>query len=335
VASAEVFHFAVETALKPVPYMFSVKAVLPATATPGLRMAIVGSGGLMVKTAAEELPVMLLTVTLAVPTLAIRAAGTVAVICVALMNVAANCVAPKATVEVEVKLLPFTVSVKAAPPAMALAGLRLVIVGAGGLTVKATPRDIPLTLLTVMLAVQKLAIRLAGIAAVNCFELTNETVNGVAFHRAVEAEVKLVPLTVSVKAVLPAMADAGLRLSIEGGGGRTVKASVDEIPLRSFTVMLVVPALTIREAGTTAVSCSALTYFVTSAVVPHIAFEVEVKFEPLMVSVKPLPPAMAELGFSEEVAGGGPTENEKLGDDEPMTGDFTMPDTGFALSLDA
>lgn len=114
----------------------------------------------------------MVTVTAAVPTMAIRLVGTVAVSFAELTVVAANCVAPKFTVEVEVKFAPLTVSVKAAPPAKALAGLRLVIVGASGLTAKLTAGDVPLTLRTVKLPVPTLAIRLAGIATVNCVGLT-------------------------------------------------------------------------------------------------------------------------------------------------------------------
>jgi hypothetical protein len=62
--------------------------------------------------------------------------------------------------------------------------------------------------------------------------------------------------------------------------------------------------------------------------------EVAVKFAPLMVSVKSLPPANAEAGFSEEIAGGGPAESEKLGDDEPMMVVFVELETGFEFPLD-
>ena len=114
----------------------------------------------------------MLTVTLAVPTLAIRVAGTVAVICVELKNVLGSSVEPHHKVQFEVKLVPLTVSVKALPPALTLAGLRLAIVGAGGLTVKLAPGDAPLTLLTVTQAVPDAAVRLAGITAVTCVGLT-------------------------------------------------------------------------------------------------------------------------------------------------------------------
>lgn len=63
----------------------------------------------------------------------------------------------------------------------------------------------------------------------------------------------------------------------------------------------------LRAAGTVAVSCVALAQLVASGVVPHITTEVAVKFDPLIVSVKSLPPANAETGVIELIAGGGPT----------------------------
>ncbi len=80
--------------------------------------------------------------------------------------------APKLTFEVEVKFVPVRVSVKAAPPARAMDGLRLVIVGAGGLTVKVKAEETPPALLTVMAAVPTLAISVAGTVAVSCVEVT-------------------------------------------------------------------------------------------------------------------------------------------------------------------
>ena len=71
------------------------------------------------------------------------------------------------TAEVEVKLTPVMVSVKAVPPAIAKAGLNPATVGGGGLMVKVTPEDAPPSVLTVMLPVPALAVRAAGIVAVS------------------------------------------------------------------------------------------------------------------------------------------------------------------------
>jgi hypothetical protein len=65
--------------------MVSVKAAAPAATEAGLRIVIVGGGWLMVKAATGEIPPVVVTVTLAVPTEATRLAGTAAVTCVGLM----------------------------------------------------------------------------------------------------------------------------------------------------------------------------------------------------------------------------------------------------------
>ena len=75
---------------------------------------------------------------------------------------------PQVTVVVEIKLAPLTVSMKSAPPAVADAGLRLVMVGGGAVMVKDALLEAPLT---VTVAVPAVAIRLAGTAAVIWVEL--------------------------------------------------------------------------------------------------------------------------------------------------------------------
>ena len=80
-------HFAVAPVTKFVPLMVSVNAAPPATAVVGLRLVMVGLGGLTVNVAPVEVPPEVVTVTLAVPTFAISVAGTAAVSTVALLNV--------------------------------------------------------------------------------------------------------------------------------------------------------------------------------------------------------------------------------------------------------
>jgi hypothetical protein len=75
-------------------------------------------------------PSGVVTVTFTVPKVAICAAATGAVNCLALMNLAARGVEPHlAVVEPETKFVPLMVNVNAAAPASTVAGLRLVMVG--------------------------------------------------------------------------------------------------------------------------------------------------------------------------------------------------------------
>ena len=74
----------------------------------------------------------------AVPAVAMRAAGTVAVSCVAETNVVVSAVAFHFTAEVETKFVPFTVKVNCEPPAVAQVGLVEVVAGTGLLMVNGT-----------------------------------------------------------------------------------------------------------------------------------------------------------------------------------------------------
>ena len=85
---------------------------------------------------ADVAPPGFTTVTLAVPAVAIRLAGTAAVSWLVLTNVGVSAVAPHCTFAPETKFVPLTVSVNATPPAVAEDEFRLVIVGGGGFTVK-------------------------------------------------------------------------------------------------------------------------------------------------------------------------------------------------------
>ena len=75
------------------------------------------------------------TITEAVPTAAISAALMAAVTCVTDTNVVVRSEPFQRTTELVTKPLPSTVNVKAEPPAMAVAGLRPVVVGTGLLMV--------------------------------------------------------------------------------------------------------------------------------------------------------------------------------------------------------
>ncbi len=139
-----------------------------------------------------------------------------------------------------------TVRVNAGPPALTEAGLRLLMTGVGPMMGNVAAADgLPPVLVTVMLALPALAIKLAGTSAVNWVELTkgvvsrlvaflfgsltngnlaeptSVVVNGMPFHCTTAPERKPVPLTVSVNAAPPAVAEIGLRLEMTGVGRLT------------------------------------------------------------------------------------------------------------------
>jgi hypothetical protein len=93
---------------------------------------------------------------------------------------------------------------------------------------------------------------------------------------------------VSVKAALPAGAEAGLRLVITGSGGVTVKTAV-VVPPAVVTVTLTGPAVVIRLAGTTMLNNISLV--AARGVVPKVIVGVAEKFEPQNDRVKAPDPA--------------------------------------------
>ena len=166
------FHLTPEPATKPLPLIVNENPAPPAVIEFGFKFAIVGNGLLTVNTAADDVPppgTGVLTVTFAVPAVAISPAGIAAVSCVALTKVVVRALPFHRTVEPFTKLLPFTVSVNAAPPTVAAFGLRLVIAGTGLLIVKFRLFELPPPgdgFNTTTVAVPATARSLAGINAV-------------------------------------------------------------------------------------------------------------------------------------------------------------------------
>src|SRR5204863_5471878 len=149
-----------------VPFTVKVYSAPAAVAEFGLWLARRSADLLIVNVAGPDVPPAVVTVTLAVPALAIRLAGTVAVTCTPLTYVVVSAVAPHCTVAPLSRLVPFTVKVNPAPPAVAEFGLRLAMVGGGGLIVNVAGPEVPPAVVTVTLAVPAVAIRLAGTVAV-------------------------------------------------------------------------------------------------------------------------------------------------------------------------
>ena len=104
-----------------------------------IEVSVGAETGLIVNDRLPEVPppgAGFVTVTVAVPAVAISAAVIAAVNCVAFTNVVVLAAPLNFTTDVDTKPVPFTVRVKAAPPAVALVGEREVTVGAGLLMVK-------------------------------------------------------------------------------------------------------------------------------------------------------------------------------------------------------
>lgn len=111
-----------------------MKAAPPKTAVAGESEVNAGTGLLIVKVAVLDEPppgAGLVTCTGAVPAVAISDAGTEAVSCVELTNVVVRLLPFQLATELDTKPEPFTVRVKAGPPAVELFGESVLIAGVG------------------------------------------------------------------------------------------------------------------------------------------------------------------------------------------------------------
>ena len=108
VTSGEPFHTTTAPETKPVPCTVSVNAGPPAVTPPGEQPVYVGAGApaIVNVTGPERYPPGLTTVMAAVPVLAIKVAGTVAVNCIELTNAVARAEPFHCTVLPETKLVP-------------------------------------------------------------------------------------------------------------------------------------------------------------------------------------------------------------------------------------
>ena len=96
-------------------------------------------------------------------------------------------------------------------------------------------------------------------------------------------------------------------------GGRIVIVAEGVVPdTPHAAVTLILPGEVIRLAGTAADNFVAPVNVVVSADAPHCTVQPAVKFAPFTVSVKAGPPAVAETGFSAEIAGAGGVSTVKL-----------------------
>ena len=199
--------------------------------------------------------------------MAMSAARIVAVKRVALTNVVVRALPLKRTTESLLrftKFVPLTVKVKLGPPAVALLGERVVIVGTGtGETTRLTAFEDPPPgkgLKTVIAKFPVAAMSDERICAVTLVALTNAVVRAVPLRRATELLLKFVPLTVNVNAGSPAILLVGDNVVMVGTGLFTVKLSggVEAPPpgVGFVTVTEIVLAAVISAAAIEVVNCA-------------------------------------------------------------------------------
>jgi hypothetical protein len=168
-------------------------------------------GGRMENDAGSDVTPPLVTVTKAVPWLAMRAAG-IGAVRAPLVKVVVSAVPFQLIPEANVNPVPFTVRVKSGPPAVAEFGLSKEMAG-GGSIVKGRSFDGLPPDTTVIVAVPGALIRLAGTLAVIWLAVgrgRRAVVSAVPFQRTVAPSVNPLPFTVRAKPGPPAVAEPGL-----------------------------------------------------------------------------------------------------------------------------
>src|SRR2546423_5097649 len=305
VVRAAPFQRTVELLTKPLPFTRSVRGRAPAVTPVGVSPVSPGTGLFTVNVRAPEVPppgAGVITVTCGVPAAATSAAAMAAVSCVALTKTVVRAAPFQLTVEPPAKLLPVTVSVKAAFPAAALAGDRVESVGDGLLTLNVWAAEVPppgAGVTTVTCGVPAAATSAAAMAAVSCVALTKVVVRVAPFHLTVLPLTKPVPVTVSVKAGLPADVLVGDRAARGGAELLTVNVWAAEVPPPGAGVTTVTDAVVAAArsvAGIAAVSWVALTNVVVRVAPFQLTVLPVTKSVPATVRVKAGPATLALVG---------------------------------------
>lgn len=261
------FHCTVVPAVNPAPLTESVNWPPPAIAVPGFSELSVGPFATSKATEFEVTPPDKTMMGME-PTLAVSSAGTAAVnwfspTTVVVSAVPFHCVTVSAP-----KPLPFMVSVKAGPPAVAADGFNDLIAGPAFIVKSLAGWNVTPPEATVTSAVPGLAMSFAATEAVSLFGLTKLVGDADPFHVTTEAVVNPPPSTVRVKSGPPAVVMLG-EIVLIVGPFKITKVTVFESTPLEFTLTLTVPGLAIRSGEMVAVSCVALTKFVVSADVFH------------------------------------------------------------------
>jgi hypothetical protein len=252
-----------------------------------------------------------ITVTVAVPAVAMSAAVMAACKLVLETKVVVRGIPFHWIAEEEMKLVPVTVSVNAAPPDSTVLGLSDVAAGTGLPIVNVSGLEVPppgAGVITVTMAVPAVAMSAAVTAACKLVLETKVVVRALPFHWIVEEETKLDPVTVSVNAAPPTPAELGFSDVAVGDGLLIVNVSGLEVPPPGagvITVTVAVPAVAMSAAVTAACKLVLETKVVVRALPFHWTVEEDTKLLPVTVSVNAAPPAVAEPGFSEPFASDG------------------------------
>lgn len=265
------------------------------------------------------------TVIAAAPELAISAAAITAVNCVALTNVVVRAPPFHCATDPPMKFVPFNVSVNAVPPAPVVGGESDVSVGTGfaALIVNVSEFDVipagapsgfappprfTAGVNTVTEDVPTPAISAAPIAAVNCVALANVVARALPFHCTTEVPMKLLPFSVNVNAVPPAIAEFGAREPNDGIGVVMLNCSESELPppgagFRTLTFAKF--AVCTSAAVIAAVNCVALTNVVVRALPFHCTTDAPINPLPFTVIVNAPEPALTVFGVTEFATGCG------------------------------
>lgn len=168
--------------------------------------------------------------------------------------------------------------------------------------------DVPAPgLFTVMTAVPALAMRLDGTDALSCEEFTKVVANNELFHCTAELAVKLIPDTVRLNVAPPTLADVGKTLVTVGmaeGVPITKTIVFETTPPDVWTVMLAVPCVDRREAGTWPLSWVELFAWLVMRGVPFQSTTAPVpKPEPFTVKLKPPLPGGTAVGLIDVMTG--------------------------------
>jgi len=267
---------------------------------------------------------------LGLPTAAMSVARIAAVNSVADTNVVGRIAPLTRTTEALVKFVPVAVSAKSPPPIATLAGAILVSVGASGgdctslagldvlgaVILRLALFDIHTPLVqdawfaTWTTTAPWVTTSVASSAILTCVVESTITVRAWPPTVAVAPAANPAPVAVRMKAPLPAVTLAGLRLLMLGVGLTlaTVSGRAPDVPPPGAgvdTVMLGIPATAISLAGMAAVSCVDETNVVVRPAPLTWTIELFVKLEPVAVRVKAAPPADAAVGLMLDRTGAG------------------------------